>query len=287
MDWFTLALMSAITLAAADALTKKFLPTYRGWELLVIRIGVPALLLLPVMFIYPIPPVPAAFGGLMAILIPLEIAAMLLYMIAIRDCPLYLTLPYLSFTPVFNVLTAYLFLGETVSWRGFAGICFVVSGAYILNLNQNNRGTWRAPLSAITRERGSRLMLSAAAIYSVTSVLSKRAMGYATPESFGPFYYTLIGVVLLVLTAAVKPGSLRVLGQRPVQHLIIGTLMAVMVCTHFLAIARVEVAYMISVKRSSLLFGILFGALLFKERHTVRHLAAGTLMLIGVWMIAT
>ena len=64
MDWFTLALMSAITLAAADALTKKFLPTYRGWELLVIRIGVPALLLLPVMFIYPIPPVPAAFGGI-------------------------------------------------------------------------------------------------------------------------------------------------------------------------------------------------------------------------------
>jgi drug/metabolite transporter (DMT)-like permease len=62
--------------------------------------------------------------------------------------------------------------------------------------------------------------------------------------------------------------------------------MAVMVLTHFLAIERVEAAYMIAVKRTSLLFGILYGALLFRERRLGRNLLAGSLMLAGVALIA-
>ena len=61
--------------------------------------------------------------------------------------------------------------------------------------------------------------------------------------------------------------------------------MAVMVVTHFLAIARVEVAYMIAVKRTSLLFGILYGALLFRERRLGQNMFAGALMVAGVALI--
>jgi drug/metabolite transporter (DMT)-like permease len=43
---------------------------------------------------------------------------------------------------------------------------------------------------------------------------------------------------------------------------------------------------MIAVKRTSLLFGILYGALLFHERGLGMHLVAGTLMLGGVFLIA-
>jgi drug/metabolite transporter (DMT)-like permease len=62
--------------------------------------------------------------------------------------------------------------------------------------------------------------------------------------------------------------------------------MALMVMTHFAAIAQVEAAYMIAVKRTSMLFGILYGALLFGERHLGRHLLAGALMIGGVALIA-
>jgi drug/metabolite transporter (DMT)-like permease len=58
--------------------------------------------------------------------------------------------------------------------------------------------------------------------------------------------------------------------------------MALSVVTHFLALERIEVAYMIAVKRTSLLFGILYGALLFHEQRLTRHLLAGSLMLAGV-----
>ena len=52
------------------------------------------------------------------------------------------------------------------------------------------------------------------------------------------------------------------------------------------AVQRVEVAYMIAVKRSSLLFGIIYGALIFRERGLGAHLLAGMLMLGGVFLIA-
>jgi uncharacterized membrane protein len=63
-------------------------------------------------------------------------------------------------------------------------------------------------------------------------------------------------------------------------------MMGAMLLTHFTAIAQVEVAYMISVKRTSLLFGIVYGAVLFSERRLGVHLLAGTLMVIGVALIA-
>jgi drug/metabolite transporter (DMT)-like permease len=59
---------------------------------------------------------------------------MAMYMVAIRDSALSLTLPYLAFTPVFTVLSAWLLLGEQVTAQGLAGIALVVLGAYGLNI---------------------------------------------------------------------------------------------------------------------------------------------------------
>lgn len=288
MEWLALAFASAATLAGADVLTKKYFGGCAGWELVLLRIAVPGLLLLPLAFVYPLPAVPAAFWAWMALLAPLEIAGMLLYLVAMRDAPLYLTLPYLAFTPVFNVIGGYLLLGETVSAAGFAGVACVVLGAYLLNLDGSRpRGArgWVAPLRALAYERGSQLMLLAALIYSFTAVGSKQAMGYATPQSFGIHYFLLIGLVALALTPFRRPERLRTLAARPGALLLIGVLSAAMVVTHFLAIALVQVAYFISVKRTSLLFAIALGRPLLGERFAPSHLLAGCIMVAGVALI--
>jgi drug/metabolite transporter (DMT)-like permease len=43
---------------------------------------------------------------------------------------------------------------------------------------------------------------------------------------------------------------------------------------------------MIAVKRTSLLFGILYSVVLFHERARIEHFLAGFLMLAGVFLIA-
>jgi len=286
MNWLPLGLICAFSLAAADGLTKRYFAGCSGLQLVFVRLGPATILLLPVALIYPISPVPAVFWWWMVVLVPLEIIAMWLYMLAIRDSPLHLTLPYLAFTPVFNVVTGYVVLGEMVSSRGLCGIVLVMTGGWLLHCGKV-RGfkDWMIPLAAVFRERGSRLMLMVACIYSLTSVISKEAMQYVTPERFGPFYFALIGVVFIFVGLLVNgPGNVKIKGNRWAL-LGVGVCMAVMIVSHFIAIDRVEVAYFISLKRSSLLFGIVFGYLFFHERNVVRHLLAGVVMLAGMTMV--
>jgi drug/metabolite transporter (DMT)-like permease len=289
LDWLSLTLVCALALAACDAATKKFLNDYSAAQLVVVRLGVSAVLLLPLLVIHFPPAVPLAFWGWVGTALPLEVLAMAMYMVAIRDSPLALTLPYLAFTPVFTVLTGWLLLGESVTGQGFAGIVLVVLGAYGLNIEHArvlDWQTWLMPLRAILRERGSRLMLIVALIYSVTSVLGKGAMQYMPAASFGPAYFALLGAFSLAIFAWREPRALRRLWKWRPAHLLVGGLMAVMVATHFLALERVQVAYMISVKRTSILFGIVLGAVFFGERGLARNLAAGGLMVAGVALIA-
>lgn len=289
MDWLAFALLSAFSLASADACSKKFLAQYSAREMTLVRFAYSALLLAPLLYLDPLPTVPPAFWAWIALALPLEILAMLLYMRAIRDCPLSLTLPYLAFTPVFTTLAGYLLLHEQVSAQGFSGIVLVISGAYLLNLEDSGnigRRSWLGPMRAIVQMRGSRMMLMVAIIYSITSVIGKIELQFVPPQSFAAFYFVLLGLSSLTLFALPGAPALAVLWRKPLIHLLIGALFATMIVTHFLALERIETAYMISVKRTSILFGMLYGAMLFGEKSLLRHLLAGALMVAGVALIA-
>ena len=286
MSWIALALICAFTLASADAAAKAWLRDFTASELLVVRFCLPGLLMTPLLIgMPPLTELPWAFWGWMGVMLPLEMAAMWLYVAAIRDHPLSLTLPYLAFTPVFVIGVAWGLLGEQVSARGVLGILLVVAGAWLLNSAHAHRRNWRgwiAPFVAILDEPGSRMMLAVAALYALTATLGKGAMRYLPPESFGAFYFALLGLAVAVVIVLPRPDRLMRLARRPWAVLTVGGLLGVMVFTHFLAIQKVEVAYMIAVKRTSLLFGILYGALIFREPGMAARLPAGALMLVGV-----
>lgn len=289
MLWLGLALLCAFSLATADALTKKTLSDHSAAELTIIRFGATALVLSPLLVRIDFATLPAELLILIALLLPLEIIANLLYMSAVRTTPLSLTLPYLAFTPALVTLTGYLFVGESVTPQGYAGIALVVAGAWWLSATvpkEPNQGGWRAPLFALARTSGSRKMLAVAVLYSITSAIGKRALAFLPGEQFAALYYALLGLVTLILFTALGRSDLRALPKRPHLKLAVGFAMGVMIVSHFAALERVEVAYFIAVKRTSLLFGILYGAILFKERQIGLRLLAGGLMVAGVALIA-
>ena len=287
MGWFSLSLLCALSLATSDALAKKFLSSYSAWQLLLIRFFIPGVLLIPVVLYLPVPTLPDHFWFWISILMPLEIFAMILYMQAIRDAGLSQTLPYLSFTPVFNIATGWIILGEHLSISGITGVCLVVAGAYLLNLEhtQGNLKNWFLPIRAIFYQQGARRMLLAALIYSFTSVGGKAAMNGIDPVTFGALYFIILGSITLVIVSILRPKEIRILAKNPLPHFAVGGLMALMVVTHFVALSMVEVAYMISVKRTSLLFGILYGAWLFREQDISKNLISSVIMIIGVTII--
>lgn len=290
MDWLALSLLCALSLASADAATKAWLRDYSARELVLIRFTVTGLLLAPLLVGLPsLSNLPTPFWYWIAALLPLEILAMLLYMAAIRDYPLAQTLPYMAFTPAFVILIADWLLGERVDPQGAAGILLIVTGSWLLNGHSARLGDWRtwaAPWTMALRVPGSRMMLAVALLYALTATMGKGALQYLPPEQFGAFYFALLGVATLVFIGLPQPRALTRLWRRPAAVLVVAALNGLMVYTHFLALRLVEVAYMIAVKRISLIIGILYGAWLFHEGDLRRHLLAAALMLAGIFLIA-
>jgi drug/metabolite transporter (DMT)-like permease len=288
MDWLYITLLCAISLACADALTKATLADYSARELAFVRLSMTGFVTAPLLLSQPFPSLPVVFWLWMLFIVPLEILAMLLYNKAIRDYPLKETLPYLAFTPVFATLIGYLLLGESLTVEGLLGILLVVMGAWLLNFRQASLTAWRswmAPLAHSFQHRGSLLMIAVALLYSFTAVGGKGAMQYMAPELFGPFYFLVVGLVLIPLLGLARRDRLKRIWRRPGPVLGVAGLMGLMLVSHFIALQMVEVAYMIAVKRTSLLFGILFGAFLFKEQGLSSSLLAAMVMLCGVGLI--
>jgi drug/metabolite transporter (DMT)-like permease len=283
MLWFMLALTAALSTAVNDTISKRFFSHLSPYEMGLIRLLYASPYFLLGLIVVPWPTVDATFWGCLAVGLPLEVAAFMCYMRAIKVSPLSLTLPFLSFTPAFVLFTGYILLGETLSVQGIMGVVLIVAGSYVLHLSKA-RGAWMTPFKAILGEEGSLLMLLTSFLYSFTATLGKLAIQHSSQPFFAVTYFT----ALLLLMAGLFPRMGHGIGrltERPLPGIMAGLVLALMIFTHTLAISLVEAAYMLSVKRSSLLFGVLFGALIFKEENVGERLLGASFMMAGVCFI--
>lgn len=286
--WFPLALLCAAALATSDALTKKALAGHDEVLILWLRFVVALPFLLGALWCVPLVTPAPGFWTTVVTALPLEILASLLYVRALRLSPLSLTLPFLAFTPVFLLVVPWLLLGERIAPTGAVGIALIAIGSYVLNLREARNGFW-APFHAIGREPGSRLMLVVAFLYSFTSTLSKKAISSSSPLFFGAIYFSLL--VLIMAPYALYRGR-RDLGRGRLRETFgaafpPGFCYGVMIVSHMLALSLTQVAYMISVKRLSLVFGVIYGHVLFRESGIPDRLMGVSLMVAGVALIVT
>ncbi len=281
MNWFSLSLLCAFFTATADALCKKTLAKNNEYLIAWVRVGFASPFLLLILPFTGIPALDLWFLLSLLALLPLEILALILYMKAIKTSPLSLTLPFLALTPVFLIFTSYLVLGEKVDKFGIAGIALTTVGAYLLNVNTARHGVWE-PFKAIRRERGSMYMIMVAFIYSITSMLGKVAVMHSSPLFFSATYYPVLAAVLFPILLWKNNGEMKRLVTQFPSFSLIGIVMSLAIVAHFFAISLIEVPYVISVKRTSLLFGIMYGALWFHEKNVRERLFGGILMVAGV-----
>jgi drug/metabolite transporter (DMT)-like permease len=286
MAWFFFALLSAVSLATADALTKRFFSDPSAYEMGLIRVGCAFPWYVLSLFVIPWAATDRTFWLCLAAGLPLEVIAFYSYMKAIRSSPLSLTLPFLAFTPGFIIFTGWALLGEEVTPGGFWGIVLIITGSYVLNLSKAPSGVLE-PFRAIFREPGSRLMLLVSFIYAFTSVIGKLAILHSNPYFFGATYNISLAfmlVALLPFARTAKPAK-SIFGK-PWAAFALGGMVSLSMFSHMLAISMVQAAYMISIKRTSLLFGVLYGAWLFQEEKITERLTGAVIMLIGVFLIS-
>jgi drug/metabolite transporter (DMT)-like permease len=287
-SWVLLSLLCAFSLATSDALTKKALGRSNEYLVAWFRLVLSLPLLLLMWPVVPAPKLDSVFYTAFVLSLPLEIAAIILYVKALKVSPLSVTLPFLSLTPVFLIVISYVILGEKVSLQGGIGIVVLAAGGYILHLHEIRNGLWM-PLRAVGREKGSLLMIAVAIIYSVTSPLGKMAIEHSSPLFFGITYFCAVTIVLAPVAAWMGRHEMREFfftGQYK-RLFFPGLFYSVMVASHMTALNLTSVAYMISVKRISLVIGVLYGYFLFRETDIRERFSGAVLMLIGFILIVT
>ena len=284
MNWFVLSLVCAYCMSTSETFSKLLMRDNDEWTTgsAIVLVSLP--FMVPLLMGRDVFPVNKDLLVLISVQIPFEVLAFYLYLTAIRTSPLSLSVPYLSFTPVFTILTAAIVLGESISFHGTIGILLVTAGAYVLNIELFVNHPL-APLTAIFKSPGSRRMLLVALIWSLTSTLGKKGVQLSDPLFFGVFYMLSLSVPMAAIAGwRVKRNVAKVnlKGRNSLWLALAGIATALATITHYYAIQLVPVPYMISVKRTSLIFSVLYGGLIFKEAHIRLRLIGTSIMLSGV-----
>lgn len=282
--WFYYALITAFSQATSDAITKKTLQRADEYIVAWLRLlsSVPYLLI--ALFIIEIPETDSTFWAVLIAALPLEVTAFILYIRALKESPLSLTIPFLAFTPVFLIFTSFLILGELPDKSGTAGVILIAAGAYTLNLHMKKKGLLK-PIMAIIKERGSLMMLIVSFIYSITSSLGKLAILHSSPIFFGALYFIILALAFTPIVIFKSRNNLGQIIKNYKYFGFLGFFHSLMVITHMVAMSLTQVTYMIAVKRTSLLFSAGYGYFLFKEEKMRERLLGSILMIIGVVLI--
>jgi drug/metabolite transporter (DMT)-like permease len=282
--WLIMSLLTALAVSSQEAFAKKFFSHLTPWEMS----GYQFAYSLPLFWLalpwIDVPALGEDFLWSFLASIPLNGVPFLIHMAAIKASPLSLTLPYLAFTPVFMIATGAFFLGEIPNAYGISGILSICAGSYILNL-EPGRWTFTGPFKAFFRETGSRLMLLVAFIYSFSGVIGKVAIVNSSPLFFSVFFFATFNSLLLVFLMLIGKICWRTFSGLPREGAFTGLLFFLHVLFHGYAVSMTKAAYMISVKRLSVLFGVAYGAVLFREENIRMRFLGALFMVSGAVLI--
>jgi len=284
MLWLILSLLTALSASSQDAWVKKFFSHLSPYEMLSYPLVYSTPMFLIMLPFIPVPRLDAIFFWCVLAGIPINGVAFMLHMKAIRISPLSLTVPYLAFTPAFIIVTGYLFLDEMPNMWGIFGIMIICAGSYILNIEP---GKWRPlePFKAVFRETGSWLMLITAFLYSFGAVIGKKGILHSSPLFFTAFFFGAFNMVLLLFFWMLRKISSETFREPHIKGAIAGGLLILHVLFHCWAVSLTKTAYMISVKRLSILFSVIYGKFVFKEANMICRFSGALLMLAGTVII--
>lgn len=284
MLWLSLSLLTALTVALRDTAVRSVSNTHSAMEIASLELLVSTpLFAAGLLFIEP-PALDSSFWWAFFLSFPLNWCAYLLYIKSLTLAPLSLTVPLLSFTPVFMLFSGAFILDEHINFMGTFGIILIVGSCYLLNFDKADKGFFK-PFFSIVTNKGSRYMLIVAFIFSFAAAFGKQGMLHSSPLFFSFLFFSLCNLSLIIgLAAAGKVNKKKILQGLPI-GLLIGALFFAHVIFHSLAIMQINAAYMIAIKRSSILFSVILGWYLFKEPHFASRGPATLLMFLGAVII--
>ncbi len=283
MLWFVLSLFTALFESSKDLLSKRALNRMDvyvvafSFRFFALPFLLPLLLFVSwshdAVFLY------ALFATTLC-----NVVTTILYMKAIQASPLSVTIPMVTFTPAFLLLTSPVILGEFPGFFGIAGVLLIVIGSYMLNVKDREKGLFE-PFRALLRERGPVLMLMVAFIWSISANLDKIAIIHSNPIFFVVSAYTLLSIFLFPLAfRRLDMSQLRT--RKGLIYLVpIGFFAALMSIAQMIAFSMAAVAYVVAIKRMSSVFTAAGGHFFFGEARVKERILGISIMILGALFV--
>jgi drug/metabolite transporter (DMT)-like permease len=293
--WLKLALLSAVSKALNQVATKVLLRHTGVLEISAYGQVTAALIMLPLIFTSLVN-VPAHGGFHQAawITILLNVLAIVLLTEAIRRSDLSYAIPFLSLTPVFAILTAWMIRGEQPNLIGIAGIVLVAVGA--LGIDAMSVRDWlRLGGSRVLRNRGVWLVVIVAFLYALSIVYDKTATLLSDPLTFVWYSAVVRAILLLLLLAAWHQLVRRPNHGKPAQphrqrvllygFVALGITFVLEATFQMYALQTGLVAFVVAIKRLSVIITSIIGFWIFREAFTWFRILGAAIMGIGAAMI--
>ncbi len=184
-------------------------------------------------------------------------------------------------TPVFLLITSFIFLGEAPSPVGILGVLLTVSGLWFITSQHKH-------IDIPGFAKGNWLGVSVAAIFSISVNFDKLAVQHSDRflGSAGVLAVIALGSAIYLLTRYKKiflhTGSGAGSVSGPLLLVGVGVLLAIGNVVHNSALLAGLASYTIAVKRMGVLLGVVWGWLFFKEKNISQKLFGAVIAVLGV-----
>ena len=283
MNWFVLALISSITLSLREFAVKKagkeLSSVFMSWGLNFFMFLI--ILALNIAFLN-YHTITISFVGILIIAAILDSLATVLYLWAIKTGDLSKTIPMLCFIPVVQLFVTPVLVHENLSLIGISGVLVVVFGSYILNIE-----TWDgalSPVKSVFKDKSSMVMLAVACIWGVSSSFHKIGVNQTDALFWAVSEIGLISLFLFPFAIWSDKGNFSF--SRLKKTLWPAFFSTFTVLSYYTAISLGPVAYVSSVRRLGVLFTMLIGVLILKEKIKSLGFAGGIIMITGAGIIS-
>ncbi|AOW99463.1 hypothetical protein BJP34_08340 [Moorena producens PAL-8-15-08-1] len=285
MLWLIFASLTALFASGKDLTSKQGLKNVDGyiisWAVLFFSLPV----LLPLLFVIKIPELGRNFALALMIGGSLNVVGMSLYIQALSRSDLSITVPFMTFTPLFLLVTSPIIVGEYPTPLDMVGILMIVVGSYSLNLKEKRNG-YLAPFKGLLKQQSPKLMLTAAIIFSISSNVDKVGVQNSSPIFWAIAMHSFVSTGMGVIMLCKSRSKLNQIPKNLLSLVPIGFFQAGVILCQMTALEMTFVSHVIAVKRMSALISVILGCLIFKEPGIQERATGAAIMVLGVVLIS-
>ena len=182
------------------------------------------------------------------------------------------------------LITSPFIVREFPNALGILGIFIIVIGAYILKFQDKSRG-YLFPLKSLFNEIGARFMFGVVLVWSISANVDKIGVQNSSPIMWAIAAHFSVAIFCLPILFIKSKPNIENIKSSSINLILIGLTNALSITCQMTALQLAFVSYVIAVKRTSGLFNVLWGWLIFKEQGIKERIAGSIIMILGVVVI--